>query len=297
MKVRFGGEMTAWGCTMKQYLYAKPGTGAQGPFDEAHLRRLLAEAAIGPDTLVTEAGTEAWRPLAQVIDLPTTAASGQAGNPPPPATPAPKLALFSNGAALLLSLAIVVAAYLIAYRPGAQDPVSHFKRAAEEKRKKLEQELSTEGSTMADFTFDITRTDSEITPYEAEMSFRYDDTVGGDHEVVALFRWRDGAWRTDSIFVSQLAQGTPQPGGKHVVFERRDRHLGRDKDTKVEHFSVNQKEALRKAAQQVHEAGNDNDSYKAAANRYFGSYPHRNIFQAINRKVVEMYGRDLKRTF
>jgi hypothetical protein len=152
---------------------------------------------------------------------------------------------------------------------------------------------------MSDFTFDVTRTNSEITPYEAEMSFRYEDKVSGDHEIVALFLWRDGAWRTDSIFKYQLTNGTPQAGGKHVVFEGDYRHLGRVKETKSANFYVTDKEHLRKAAQRVHEGGNDIDSYRAAAGVYFGSYTNyqSSIFQAINRKIVEMYGKDFKRTF
>jgi hypothetical protein len=213
---------------MKQYLYAQPGSGAQGPHDEATLRRLLAEAVIGPDTLVTEEKTEAWRPLAQVIDL-------TGATPPGPApAPAPRLALFSNGAALLLSLALIAAACIIAYRPGRSDPVAKFERDAEVKKGKLERSIAACGSKMQGYAFDIRRTSSELTPYEADMTFRYHDECDGEQEVQALFRCRKGEWRTVSIVFYKLTAREPPPGASaqvplNLVYDV----IGHDADTKI----------------------------------------------------------------
>lgn len=208
---------------MKRFLYAKPGSGAQGPVDEADLRRLLAEATVTSQTLVAAEGTEAWVPLGQALDL---------SSPPAAAPPVTKLALVGNWGAVLLSLAILGAACIIAYRPSARDDVTPFKRSVEEKRAKIAAAIKERGSEMTDYKFDIRRTSSEITPYEAEMTFHYFDESEGDYEVQATFRCREGAWRTESIYFFKLSAKEGVKNAQvpvNLIYDP----IGRDQDTKI----------------------------------------------------------------
>src|SRR5690349_12922852 len=99
-----GGEAMAG---QKRYLYAKPGVGAQGPCDEGQLRHLLSQGVITPDTQVTEEGADAWVPLSRLLE--SVAAAGH-----PPAALPPRLALFGNASAFLLSAAIIAGSCIIA---------------------------------------------------------------------------------------------------------------------------------------------------------------------------------------